>query len=245
MRSRYLFAAVPAALAAALLAATASAQTHDWNGKKINGVPASVTSFGFGRQPGFHGVPASVTSLNFGRAPNAGVWQPPHVDSGRRQHHHNQGFTNPSHGGAYYVPYAYPVYVMEPAYESPVEAEDAQPAASDQTDAAEEVQKEIEPLRSTVREYRDELRATRVIEQPAPKPEPEQPAANQPETLLVFKDGHQLQVVNYAIVGSTLYDLSDGRSKKVSLAELDIPATVKQNDERGVEFRVPAAVTSN
>ena len=50
---------------------------------------------------------------------------------------------------------------------------------------------------------------------------------------------------NDAIVGETLYDLSDGRAKKVALAELDLSATEKQNDERGVDFRVPAAMKSN
>jgi hypothetical protein len=63
--------------------------------------------------------------------------------------------------------------------------------------------------------------------------------------VLVFKDGRQSQVLNYAIVGETLYDLSDGRAKKVALAELDVSATEKQNDERGVDFRVPAASKSN
>jgi hypothetical protein len=52
-------------------------------------------------------------------------------------------------------------------------------------------------------------------------------------------------VMNYAIVGTTLYDLSEARTKKVALAELDLPATVKQNDDRGVEFRLPAGVRAN
>ena len=63
--------------------------------------------------------------------------------------------------------------------------------------------------------------------------------AQQPSTVLVYKDGHQTEVVNYAIVGETLYELSDGRAKKVALAELDLSATEKQNDERSVDFRVP------
>ena len=28
--------------------------------------------------------------------------------------------------------------------------------------------------------------------------------------------------------------------KKISLADLDVPATVKANDDRGMEFKVPA-----
>ncbi len=67
----------------------------------------------------------------------------------------------------------------------------------------------------------------------------------QPRTVLVFKDGHEVEVANYAIVGSTLYDLSDNRARKVALAELDLSATVKHNDDRGVDFRVPSATRAN
>ena len=42
------------------LVSFASAQTAGMHGNGISprGVPASVTSFGFGGHPGFHGVPA-------------------------------------------------------------------------------------------------------------------------------------------------------------------------------------------
>jgi len=76
---------------------------------------------------------------------------------------------------------------------------------------------------------------------PAPKTE----VANEPRTVLVFKDGHQRVILNYAIVGATLFDLSDGLTRKVALAELDLPATVKQNDDRGVEFQLPSSLKSN
>jgi len=57
-------------------------------------------------------------------------------------------------------------------------------------------------------------------------------------TVLVFRNGHQQEVTNYAIMGDTLYVFDQGR-KKIALADLDIPATVKANDDRGMEFRVP------
>jgi hypothetical protein len=75
---------------------------------------------------------------------------------------------------------------------------------------------------------------------PSPDPPP-QPVADQPRTVLVFKDGHQQEISNYAIVGGTLYDLSDGRSRKIAVAQLDLQATVKQNDARGIDFELPAA----
>jgi len=73
--------------------------------------------------------------------------------------------------------------------------------------------------------------------------EPEEPVAAQPSTVLVFKDGHQSDVFNYAIVGDTLFDFAAGRTRKILLADLDLPATHKANDDRGVEFQIPANAT--
>jgi hypothetical protein len=61
----------------------------------------------------------------------------------------------------------------------------------------------------------------------------------------VFKDGHQIEVANYAIVGSMLYDLTGGRRQKIALADLDLAATEKQNEDRGIDFRVPGASEAN
>jgi hypothetical protein len=70
--------------------------------------------------------------------------------------------------------------------------------------------------------------------QPAPAPEvkPGEP------TVLVFRNGKRQEVTNYAIMGDALYVFDQGK-KKIALADLDIPATVKANDDRGREFKVP------
>ena len=67
----------------------------------------------------------------------------------------------------------------------------------------------------------------------------ETPVPDQPQTVLIFKDGHQLEVQNYAVIGDTLYDLTPGRHHKIPLAELDLGSTAKQNDDRGIDFRLP------
>jgi|HubBroStandDraft_1064217.scaffolds.fasta_scaffold00017_12 hypothetical protein len=66
---------------------------------------------------------------------------------------------------------------------------------------------------------------------PGPPPEP---------TVLVFKDGHRLEIQNYAVVDQTLYDLTPGHPRKVALADLDLSATEKQNDDHGVIFQLPS-----
>ena len=67
----------------------------------------------------------------------------------------------------------------------------------------------------------------------AAAPEPQDP------TVLVFRDGRHLEVRNYAIVGQMLWDFDAKSTQKIPLAELDLDATRKLNDERGMEFVVP------
>lgn len=68
----------------------------------------------------------------------------------------------------------------------------------------------------------------------------EEHAAPSPATVLVFRDQHKQEINNYAIAGGTLWVLSDHlATKKIPLNELDLAATTKANDERGVEFQVP------
>jgi len=64
--------------------------------------------------------------------------------------------------------------------------------------------------------------------------ETQTPEAPGPPTVLVFRDQHKLEVQNYAIVGQTLWNFTGRRTQKIALAELDLAATAKANDERGV-----------
>lgn len=101
----------------------------------------------------------------------------------------------------------------------------------------------------------------RPIVQPAPYAEPvaqpaEQAASSEPEhhnmspvteekipVVVVYKDGHQLEIQNgnYAIVGDMLYDLSGPIAKKIKLADVNLEQTIEMNEQRGVEFNVPAS----
>jgi hypothetical protein len=75
----------------------------------------------------------------------------------------------------------------------------------------------------------------------ATEPASAQPATPQPDTVLIFRDQHKQEVQNYAIVGHTLWNFAAQRTQKIPLADLDLAATVKANDDRGVTFRVPTA----
>jgi len=58
-------------------------------------------------------------------------------------------------------------------------------------------------------------------------------------TRLVFRDKHTEEIRNYAIVGQTLWVFSEDRAKKIMLAELDLQATKKANEDHGVDFQIP------
>jgi hypothetical protein len=71
-------------------------------------------------------------------------------------------------------------------------------------------------------------------------------AAELPNTLLVFRDGHREEVNNYSIFHGSMYVSSDywtsGRwTRQIQIADLDLPATTRVNQEIGVRFTLPTA----
>ena len=212
-----------------------------WLQAQIHGVPASVTSFGFGGSTSLTpGVAASVTSLGpngFGGHARFGTCCfNPFFQSGSqsplfvRGHHFRHAF----------FPVAVPVYTVPYTQVVIVQPEEA---------AYDDEEYEGGPTIFDRRGSRSSHSRARFVEpEPAPAPQPAavaappEPVAPQPSTLLVFKDGHQAELQNYAIVGDTLFDLADNRSHKIQLADLDLLATRKANDARGVDFQVPATM---
>ncbi|MGO8786247.1 MAG: tetratricopeptide repeat protein [Terriglobia bacterium] len=75
----------------------------------------------------------------------------------------------------------------------------------------------------------------------ASPPEPPEPEPALPETVLVYKDGRQVEVQNYAIMGENLVWFSGQLSKKIPLADLDLSATRKVNEDHGITFGAPGA----
>jgi len=217
-----------------LLVTTASAQ--------INAAPPSVTSMGFGGRA-INGTRPSVTSLGprgytpgvnpaFPNSHPSFIVAPPNPPATTDTHHHRH------HDHDYAWGYAVPYYYGDYGY-------------YDNGDAANYPDGEYSGGPTIF-----DRRGSGYVPRPAaaaPMDPPAEsateatsaPAQDQPETVLVFKDGHQLEVGNYAIVGSTLYDLSDGHRHKVPLTDLDLTATVKENDNRGIDFAVPSGSNAN
>jgi hypothetical protein len=118
--------------------------------------------------------------------------------------HYNSGFVNPFYGNVVAVPYAYPVYVSDPGVDDSSEEADYRggPTIFDRRGPG--TQEYYRPERREREE--EDYRATATAEPAPPASAPSEPAppaeiAKQPHTVLVFRDGRQLEVVNYAIVG--------------------------------------------
>lgn len=71
------------------------------------------------------------------------------------------------------------------------------------------------------------------------------PAPELPPALIVFRDGHTEEVAKYMIQGADLYTSADywnsgTWSRKIPLADLDLPSTLKLNKARGTKFSLPS-----
>jgi len=93
-------------------------------------------------------------------------------------------------------------------------------------------QKEVEQIQSKVNQLRS---------QRAKSAGPSTPAETHSPAVLVYRDGHTENVENYAIVGSTVWIFNEMRAKKIALSELDLPATKRDNEDRGIDFPVPSS----
>ena len=93
-------------------------------------------------------------------------------------------------------------------------------------------QDEINRLSQEVDRLQDEQRESRDARRAAPQQEPV-------ATVLVFKDHHTEEIKNYAVVGNTLWVFSELRARKIPVANLDVSATIKANDDRDIDFSLP------
>jgi hypothetical protein len=77
-------------------------------------------------------------------------------------------------------------------------------------------------------------------EAPVAQQKPVAPAevVDAPATVLIFRDGHRREITNYAIMGQTLFVFTGVRDR-IPIGDLNLEATMAENDTRGIDFRVP------
>ncbi|HVP56005.1 MAG TPA: hypothetical protein VMU45_13515 [Candidatus Eisenbacteria bacterium] len=216
------------ALFALATAGFASAQIH--------GIPPSVTSIQFHVPPFLPNMMPSVTSLGpHGYGYRAGSIPPPYGIYPQRPAYgrgHKNGYGNYGYGGGYAVPYYVPVY--DTSYG--VDAGGAGPYLYSGPPAEQTLHIVVDTAPARHDAIADD-------DYPPPSVKPDSKHANDARpidsTVLIFRDGHRQEVTNYAIMGHTVY-VFDNRTQKIALGDLDLPATIKVNDDRGVDFQLPA-----
>lgn len=67
-----------------------------------------------------------------------------------------------------------------------------------------------------------------------------------PPAVLVFRDGRTEEVSSYTIMSGTIYSKADywtsgSWTRKIQIADLNVPATLKLNHEHGLNFVLPAS----
>jgi hypothetical protein len=71
------------------------------------------------------------------------------------------------------------------------------------------------------------------------------PAKALPPAVLVYRDGHSEELSSYSIIGGSIYTKANywttgSWTRSIAIADLDIPATLKQNEKRGINFELPS-----
>ncbi len=231
-----------AALTVVLAVPCALAQRR---GGSIGGGGAHMGSFSRGAPMMSHGGSFAGAPRSNGVTFTTSYRNPYHYGHGGDGHHHHHyfGYGYGGYGyGGYGYGYGYPAYGYGydpllwdsgPSYDST--NEDAY------TEQNQQLSQQVNELSNEVARLRDEQEIRAYTPLPTQRQAPPDSAkANISDpTVLVFRDQHREEIRNYAVVGRTLWVFNQDRARKIPLASLDVPATIKVNDDRGVDFNVP------
>jgi len=106
-----------------------------------------------------------------------------------------------------------------------------------------DLSQEVQRLRQD-QEYGQIAAASPAAAAPTPSPAP-QAMAEPPKIdsglpiVLVFFDKKIQEIKNYAVMNEMLVVFDGTRTRKIPLRDVDLAATMKLNDERGVDFQIP------
>jgi len=219
---------------------------HGGGGGHASGGSSHMTSGFGGHSSSFSGSHSSGFSGHASRpfAPNASAHgfssRGPFLHDGAGLRLRTYGFRNPCYGylcrgyGWGYYPWGWAYY--DPSWWWDGSSNDDS-YDQDVARAAEMNRENLEEQQMLRQEQADGDQDLYARSAPAPRQVEGQPML--PATVLVFRDKHQREIQNYAIVGQTLWNFAPQRTEKISLADIDLPATTKANDDRGLTFRLP------
>jgi hypothetical protein len=199
---------------------------------------AGMRTGGFG---GTHGAPPRMMSgARFSSgAPHSGMWH------GTIHHGHSgpnlvigfhSRFRNPYYA---YAPFGYYSPFWWDWYSSSYDRS----GNDDNYVAQRQAQQQIDDLSQQVQDLQQE-REERAYSQPL-VPRPTAPSNTEAKiepnmsVVIVYLDKRIEEIKNYAVANEKVVVFDNHHIKKIPLADIDLAATMKLNDERGVDFQIP------
>jgi hypothetical protein len=210
------------------------AQVHNPAHTAPPSVHASYRTFASGRPAPRQARSAATTAHHYTRLSIPPVQGSSLINSGQTSCILNPSYSNSPYCRQFYsgrpawgYQPLYPFWMPSGGYDT---SEEAPPPPEPETDSG--LADEVDNLAAQVGMMRQD-QAQREYRSNVP------PAASEPSppaTVLVYRDGHQVEVQNYAIVGDTLWVISGQTTRRVPLTDLNISATQHLNESRGIDF---------
>ncbi len=218
---------------------------HGFSGRGFSGGHTGGGRFYGGMHPGSSRGPARAYNRGFSHGPylhngfHSGFHNGFHGrfhDHGFHRNRFNFGWGGYPWWGAYYDPFAWDWNYDDARFDADYNNNLAQ--ANEMNEQSLEQQRMLRQEEADRDQDLYNPNPSRPSSIPSPANEM-QGTATTPPTLLVFRDHHQQEIQNYAIVGQTLWIFGSPRTQKFPLSDLDLAATQKANDDRGVAFQPP------
>jgi len=121
-----------------------------------------------------------------------------------------------------------------PIFTAPTYITPDQTAQSIGDQTTEELRSKVGQLTTEVQQLQAELAAARGQSNTTSAAAQNAPAVN-----LILKDERRIEAAGYALVGSTLWILNAHDATKISLSDVDVDATQKKNQKRGINVVIP------
>jgi hypothetical protein len=170
---------------------------------------------------------------------NNGVHLTTSFGNSRGFHHGFNHFRGRGFGYGFYPYYGYGLYGYDPFLWDSASSYDSSDAYYEQN---QQLSQQVNDLSNELARLRDEQQIRAYTPLPTSRP----PVSQSPvkadvsiTTILIYRDQHREEINNYAVVGHTLWIFNQDRARKIPLADLDVDATSKVNEDRGVDFNVP------
>jgi hypothetical protein len=186
-------------------------------------------------------------SGHFARTPHTGMgfgttFRRPDRDGFHRHRFGTPFFRRYAYGypgfyAGYYSPYYSPFYWDW--YGSSYDSSNTDYAQQQTARQIDQLSAEVERLREEREDAQAKADYRQVPVAAVPRPPAEAKLDSDLPVVLVFLDKRIQEINNYAVLNETLVVFDGTRSKRIPLADVDLAATMKLNDERGVDFQIP------